>query len=584
RSSQYEALDIEFAIDKNGRVIVYQVRPLSAIAGRPKAITDHEFTDTKAYAKCSYLDTNHILSDMAYWGIAENTGSNPRPLDCSLYREFITSGIWNEGISKLGYTSVAEDLMQKVGNKPYISINFALDGLTPSGIDDKLRYKLKIFYEEKLSANKNLHDKIESEVIYNSFDFSTDIRLKELLDNGFTEAEVGRLRNALYDTTHNIVNEYDKICEEDKLDMDKLIELRHGIRNNSPVTETNTMKLYSYIKDLFIAIKEYGTPQFIRHSRCAFIAGSFCSSLVKMGYYTQEEMDSYLNSINTLASEFERDVDSYSSGEMSREDFNKLYGHLRLGTYDIRTDCYKEMYVDVANTGFNCKRKKQEIIRPDETRLREALRKSGMKLNVEQFFDYIEAAFQNRELYKFEYFKTLSLMLDIVIRIGDMLGIAREDMSYLEIQDLMDYHSRDTYIHMIQERRNMYYANTYLVLPDVIMSVGDIDVIDMCETKPEFITDKSVTADVVILDNSEEKNVSGKIVVLTKADPGYDWIFAKNLAGFVTKYGSATCHMAIRCAELGVPAAIGCGENIFSRVSLMSRMELDCANGKIIER
>ena len=39
-------------------------------------------------------------------------------------------------------------------------------------------------------------------------------------------------------------------------------------------------------------------------------------------------------SIPTVASEFERDFDLYSHGKLSRDDFNHLYGHLRLGTYD----------------------------------------------------------------------------------------------------------------------------------------------------------------------------------------------------------------------------------------------------------
>lgn len=114
--------------------------------------------------------------------------------------------------------------------------------------------------------------------------------------------------------------------------------------------------------------------------------------------------------------------------------------------------------------------------------------------------------------------------------------------------------------------------------------MGDIDVIDIDEARPNFITNKKVEADIVNLDEEDGTDITGKIVVVTKADPGYDWIFTKNIAGFVTKYGGAASHMAIRCAEFGIPAAIGCGEKIFNSVRMMKRMELDCEEGRISEK
>ena len=39
--------------------------------------------------------------------------------------------------------------------------------------------------------------------------------------------------------------------------------------------------------------------------------------------------------------------------------------------------------------------------------------------------------------------------------------------------------------------------------------------------------------------------------------------------------------MAIRCAEFGVPAAIGCGEQRFESLIKSNRVHLDCAAGLI---
>ena len=72
-----------------------------------------------------------------------------------------------------------------------------------------------------------------------------------------------------------------------------------------------------------------------------------------------------------------------------------------------------------------------------------------------------------------------------------------------------------------------------------------------------------------------------KIVFIENADPGYDFIFTKKIKGLVTKYGGANSHMAIRCAELGIPAAIGVGEDNFDKYIKNSLIQLDCESNLI---
>ena len=69
--------------------------------------------------------------------------------------------------------------------------------------------------------------------------------------------------------------------------------------------------------------------------------------------------------------------------------------------------------------------------------------------------------------------------------------------------------------------------------------------------------------------------------MIESADPGYDWIFAKNPKGLITKYGGVASHMAIRCREIGMPAIIGCGEMLFEKLQIAERIALDCKNEKI---
>jgi phosphoenolpyruvate-protein kinase (PTS system EI component) len=79
------------------------------------------------------------------------------------------------------------------------------------------------------------------------------------------------------------------------------------------------------------------------------------------------------------------------------------------------------------------------------------------------------------------------------------------------------------------------------------------------------------------LDNQARANevLRGRIICIENADPGFDWIFTRDIAGLVSKYGGANSHMTIRCAELGLPAAIGVGAQTFERITTAERVELD---------
>ena len=87
----------------------------------------------------------------------------------------------------------------------------------------------------------------------------------------------------------------------------------------------------------------------------------------------------------------------------------------------------------------------------------------------------------------------------------------------------------------------------------------------------------------MVLGQIGNSDLAGKIVLLEKADPGYDWIFSQNIAGLITCYGGAASHMAIRCAEFGIPAAIGCGKKIYDYAGGLDAVLLDAKHGKITE-
>ena len=78
-------------------------------------------------------------------------------------------------------------------------------------------------------------------------------------------------------------------------------------------------------------------------------------------------------------------------------------------------------------------------------------------------------------------------------------------------------------------------------------------------------------------------DIEGKIVFIQAADPGYDFIFSKSIGGLITQYGGTNSHMAIRCAELGIPAVIGVGEQNYIEWSRYKRILVDCQKKQVIK-
>ena len=80
--------------------------------------------------------------------------------------------------------------------------------------------------------------------------------------------------------------------------------------------------------------------------------------------------------------------------------------------------------------------------------------------------------------------------------------------------------------------------------------------------------------------NMESKNLNNSIVLIDRADPGYDFLFSFKIKGLITKYGGPNSHMAIRCYEENVLACIGYGAS-FDNLSKSKNLVLDCDNKKI---
>lgn len=590
------ALDIEFAINEKGEIIIFQVRPLVASYKHGMEIDDGRFFARCENIKSQYRNDVNVLngktmmfSDMAFWNPSEIIGNNPRELEFSLYDEIITRNAWNKGIAEIGYRKLDEKLMYRLGNKPYISLEYSFYTLTPQAVSEPLALKLVDYFCEKLKKDKTAHDKIEFEIAYTMYDFCTEKNSLELLDNGFSEGEREEYLKALFDLTNNCIRNYDKIREEDLLALKLLDNVRVPIEQTLDYSAPPANELFVSVLNLLGSIEKNGTPQFTRQARLAFMARAFCRTLVESGYFTSEEMDCFMRSINTVSSQFDTDFERFSEGRISSKEFNDKYGHLRSGTYDIRTDRYDKISFRPASNRRKTAQKTEEYTL-DRGRLKKALDDIGFDFSPEYFENFLRSAIEQREYFKFEFTKSLSLVLELLISVGIELDIKRKDMSWISVKDIRkcivngnsDEYRREL-LDTFAKRKEEYIRNRLIILPEVIAAENDIELVPVSEARPNFITSKHVEGEVIILEEEPEADITDKIVVIPKADPGYEWIFTKGIKGFITKYGGVASHMAIRCAEFEIPAAIGCGEKIYDYVSQMSYIDLDCHNGKIEE-
>ena len=581
--------------------MIFQVRPIAANQ-KFKNIPEEKIFNTvqhviqqyKRHSQHSLLDSHYSLSDMSFWNPAEIIGDRADNLSYSIHRYLILNRAWNIGLVPLGYKKIDRDLVVRLGNKPYIEVETSFAALLPEDLDETISRKLILYYQKKLESKPELHDKIEFEIVHNCFSPITDNQLdelKQILNN----SELNRFRESLINLTKNIFDNYNRIKKEDLKSLDLLTSKRDQLfyKNN----DSSIQRKISIALELLYDAREFSTPQFSRMARLAFIGNQYLRGLVSKGIISNSERESILTNIDTIASELNEDFARVISKQLSVVEFNKLYGHLRPGTYDITKLPYSKdpRYFSINqsdNTKNSSTDRNHKSIMKLEKKISEFLENFEIPISAKLLLEFIEETTKFRESFKFEFTKNLSLALELLAEIGEELGFDRRMLSYLSIESLKGLSSSsgiseivDLWHSQIEGKKANDQIYHYIALPSLVFGKEDFEIIRSHTVRPNFITNSLVRGGLINLDSIEVEDynlVSGNIVLLEKADPGYDWIFSKGIKGLITRFGGAASHMAIRSAEFRIPAAIGCGEIIFKDIKDKQVVELDCMNKKII--
>jgi hypothetical protein len=219
----------------------------------------------------------------------------------------------------------------------------------------------------------------------------------------------------------------------------------------------------------------------------------------------------------------------------------------------------------------------------------ELIKENGFTFTVEQMFNFIRACISLREKSKFEFTKTVSDILKLVQELGEEHEFTAEEMAFLDIEQVRHWASKNSGEGMkqllgreIDRGRNWYNSARMIKIPHLIFGPDDLFVLVQDIGRPNFVTLRKVTGLIVkIIPEMIPSEIKGKIVLIEGADPGYDWVFMHDIQGLITKYGGAASHMTIRAVEFGVPAAIGCGEILYEKLSKATSVELDCIGKQI---
>lgn len=577
---QRPALDLEFAI-AGGELYLLQVRPL--VIGKPTADLEAQknclrhIRDKLCSSMLPHPDLcgqKTIYGVMPDWNPAEMIGLRPRALALSLYKEIITNSIWAYQRDNYGYRNLRSfPLMVDFRGLPYIDTRVSFNSFLPKTLPQALAEKLVDYYLNRLRAHPEYHDKVEFEIAFTCYTFDLPERVKVLAEHGFTAAEQDCLVESLRELTNSIIRE-DGLWRKDAQKIEILREKHREIMDSGLGTADKIYWLLEYCR-------RYGTLPFAGLARAGFIAVELLRSMVAIGGITEEERALYMNGLSTVGKNITRDLSALSpAGFLSR------YGHLRPGTYDIcspRYDQGRELYFDFARAQekpgegpgeFKLTLKQYEFFQ-------QMLEEHQLKVDVLSLFHFIRHAIEGREYAKFVFTHTLSDVLELLVELGAGYGLSREDMSYVSIQRVTAAYSSADGLEQIlrdsiRDGRAREQESAGLTLPPLLWDEGQLYSFFLPDGSPNFITQGRCIAETAVLPS--EDPLEGKLVLIRGADPGYDWIFSHSIAGFITAYGGANSHMAIRAAEFGIPAVIGVGEKQFARYAAARCLEVDCRN------
>ena len=585
----HDALDIEFAVCGE-QTHVLQARPI-VMAHSPAAVADADVDElieqtrealrARSAPGPTILGADAHFSVMSDWNPAEIIGTTPKQLAASLYRYLVTDEVWAQQRAEYGYRDLRPcALLFDVAGHPYVDVRASFNSFIPASLPDELAERLVDVYLAQLADKPELHDKVEFDILFTCLtpDFATSSQ--RLIDSGLSADHIAQLEAALREITAAGIARVD----------DDLAVLPGLAATIDEIEASERVPLERAAAQLDAA-RRSGTPVFAHLARAGFVAATLLRSLVATGALPAEEADRFLASVETVLGRLRSDAWAVKQGSLSWDELIARYGHLRPGTYDITSPWYAgaaDEYLGpiVERASEPPAPQKFEWQPQSAAAITAALANLDLGVDAAGFDHFARAAIAGREEGKFVFTRALSLALEAIAEYGASLGIERSELAHIALEDLLRCREvladpRDFLLSRSDEGVELHLLSQAVCLPGQLSAGSDVSCFEQDDAEPNFVTNGAVQAEVVVAPESPSVDVARKLVLIPTADPGYDWMLARNIAGLITMYGGANSHMAVRAAELGLPAAIGVGEARFNALASATVVSLDCSSRTI---
>jgi phosphohistidine swiveling domain-containing protein len=513
-----------------------------------------------------------FLSNMADWNPAEMIGNKPKILAISLYSNLITNDVWAIQRKNYNYLDVRPNiLMFNLAGSPYIDLRTDFNSFLPSGINKKTGEKIINYTLDFLNKNKNLHDKVEFEVMPTCYDFYFLKKFK-IKDKKYFELLRKITKNNIEKNSMIISQEINKINQlNEKISLIEKLSI-------SPIQKIFYLNQYC---------REYGTIPFAGIARNAFIFTQILRSLKKLNLINSEDISSIYQTFQTISKKINIDYKQTLFSKLKKNKFIKNYGHIRPSTYSISTLNFSEDYESYFSKHIikkNLHNKKVFYIDSNKKKkINNLFKANNIKVNFNFFLKKLKYSVESREYSKFVFTRAINKIFENLIELGKEIRISRNDLEHLNYDLVLNSYGnlsatklKKIFKNNIKENKKSHNLLKKIRLPDFISSEKDVYIHEINNNEPSYITNKKVMGKILEYSKKQMNNFDKKIVIIENADPGFDFIFSYNILGLVTKYGGANSHMAIRCLENNIPAIIGAGEKKYELIKKSSVVHIDC--------
>lgn len=580
-------LDVEFGIDAAG-VILFQVRRLAGAANANAVEARlmphiHQAIESAGQLLEGDGSSHAVLGVMPDWNPAEMIGLKPRPLSFDLYARLITDRAWALGRVPFGYRDLSHrKLMYRIAGTPYIDIAASIRSLLPADLPLELSEEIVRAALQRLRAEPHLHDKMELTALPTCL-------TPTMLFGGDESSCLASLDSA---AKRQAIEALWRVTREVVRTDGPFSEAMRVIQRHLPLVESkNAQRVQGHEATAHMEVaREVLAQRFSLVARAAFVATAILRGLQEVGAVRPGFFDAFVRGTRTVSHDISQDA-----ALLDPASFVKRYGHVRPGTYDIRTPTYADTEAGYFSVGRSAAAGKEHNLSsfepsPGEWRAIESvLNDMRLGISAQDLLAFGRRAIVGRELAKFVYSGYVSHTLEAIAMAGERIGLDRESLSYLDLPSALRCTQPQTLPasavrNTIARNREDWQANSAIRVPYLLFDKTDLLGFDEFRSQPNFVTSREVVGRVVVVDGTSKVTANdcvGAVVLMEAADPGHDWIFAAGIAALVTAFGGENSHMAIRSREFDIPAVIGLGGRQFAELSTASLVWVSCAERRI---